>query len=399
MGLLLGGRVFYNFEKVNLARKKYQKGYCVNSFKIGAKYCYETKLTYPDIIKISNFPYKDSLKKECRKALDNFVKKDIKSKVLDNFNNGDTSIFFDYEDVRLFSLTKIGYSLKYRNSLYEGGAHENYYEGFKNFYKGKKELKLKDIVIDKKRFKNEAQKIYKEQRGLAPNDPLTKDGWFDNKFVLANEFAITNDGILFLYNPYEVKPFALGITKFLVPFDRVKKYLNLSFLKPILNTGKGKSYYFIDEDEGKIYLELSLNRIKSNKFLVSAKIFNFSEFSDKAWLSLSLPQFFEAKDIVNLKKIGFSSVRIYPKGRKIYNIKKDKSIRAKYILVEGELKNLKVGEFSFELKMKSLNFLKIYLRSSIKENGKKEPYTFPMNFSPEYKTDQQGFSVFVVIQK
>ena len=308
-------------------------------------------------------------------------------------------MFFDYEDIRFFSLTKIGYSLKYQETSYEGGEHGNYYEGFKNFYKGRKELKLKDIIVNKKGFKKEALKIYKEQKGLTADEPLTKDGWFDNKFVLAKEFAITEEGILFLYNPYEIKPFALGITRFLVPFGRVRKYLNLSLLKPLLNSKKIKSYYFIDEDEGKIYLKLTLNRIGRNKFLVSAKIFNFSEFSFRAWLSLSLPNFFERKDVDNVSKIGFKSVKIYSKGNKIYNIKKHKSMRAKYILVEGELENSKVGEFSFEINVKSKSSLKIYLRSSIEENGKEEPYTFPINYSPEYRTDQQGFSVFTVMVK
>lgn len=396
LGLAEADEVFYNFENFNLPQVKLSKKYCITSFKKSEKYCCETKLSYPDSAKISNFPYQESLKKEIKKALEDYKKNNIKVKTWVNLKDEIASTFFDYKEIHLFALTEIGYSLKFAGSSYSGGAHGNYYVGFKNFDKNGKEMKLSDIITDLKGFKKEALKIYKKQHNLKPNDPLTKDDWFDNEFILPKEFAVTNSGILFLYNPYEIKPYAAGVTKFFVPFNKVKNYLNSSLLAPLLKSKSKKSYYFIDESEGKIYLKLTLTQTGGNRFKVSTKIYNFVEFSQKCWLSLSLPQFFKAKDVMYLQKSGFKSVKIYPKGSKVYNIAKNKTIKAKYVLVEGELKDTQKGEFNFELNAKALNSLKIYLRASLKESGKEEPYTLPINYSPEYKTDQQGFSVFEI---
>ncbi len=394
--LLLGDRVFYDFEKINLSLIKSSKSYCINNFKKAAKFCYETKFTYPDANSVANFPFKNSLNKELKNTLNLFKKIDIKAKAKEAAQSDFGSSFFDNEKMLLFSVNKIAYTIKYIDTSYSGGAHGSYFESYKNLDKNGKEIKLTDIINDLEGFKKEALKIYKKQRGLKPDEPLTNDGWFDNKFVLAKEFAVTNEGILFTYNSYEVKPYAAGITTFLVPFNRVKNYINSSLLAPLLKTKKEKNYFFADENKGKIYLKLTLTQTGGNKFKVSAKIFNFAEFAQKCWLSISLPQFFNAKDILHLQKSGFKSVKIYPKGSRIYNIEKQKAIKAKYILVEGGLEDAQVGELSFEVNVKALNSLKIYLRASLKESAQEEPYTLPINYSSEYKSDQQGFSVYSI---
>ena len=394
--LLYSGRVFYDFEKFNPSVIKRSKSYCINNLKKAEKFCYEAKFEYFDANSVANFPFKKSLEKEIKDILTLYEIIDIKSKAKEFVENEYGMKFFDNEKMLLFSLTNISYTIKYIDTSYSGGAHGSYYVSYKNIYKNGKEIKLSDIITDLKGFKKEALKIYKKERGLKANESLTKDNWFDNKFVLAKEFALTDEGILFTYNPYEIKAYAEGITNFLVPFSQVKNYINSSLLTPLLKAKKKKSYYFIDEDEGKIYLKLTLSKIDGNRFRVSAKIYNFAEFADKSWLSVSLPQFFKAKDIKHLQKRGFKSVKIYPKGSKIYNIAKHKAIKAKYLLVEGELKDSNLGEFSFEIDAKALNSLKIYIRASLKEDSQKEPYTFPLNYTPRYKSDQQGFSVFVI---
>jgi len=55
----------------------------------------------------------------------------------------------------------------------------------------------------------------------------------------------------------------------------------------------------------------------------------------KSWLSISLPQIKSASKVLHLEKKGFKSVKIYPKGSKIFNYQSQKIMRAKYLLVEG----------------------------------------------------------------
>lgn len=43
-------------------------------------------------------------------------------------------------------------------------------------------------------------------------------------------FIIQKDGILFVYNIYEIAPYALGITSVLVPYDALKPLLNIDYL-------------------------------------------------------------------------------------------------------------------------------------------------------------------------
>ena len=397
---IYGGRVFYDFEKIAPSVIKRSKNYCVRNFKKAKKFCFEAQFEYIDTKSLTHFPFLKSLQKEGKESLNLFEQIDIKAKAKEVAENDFETKFYTKEKMYLFSVNKIAYTIKYIDIFYSGGAHGNYYVSYKNVDKNGKEIKLTDIISDLEGFKKAALTIYKKERGLKPNEALTKDGWFDNKFVLAKEFALTNEGILFTYNPYEIKAFAAGTTTFLVPFNEVKNYINNSFLAPLLKPTKERNYFFVDEYGDKIYIKLTLKQIKKDRFKVYVKFFNFAEFAQKCWLSLSLPQFIKSKDILNLQKSGFESVKIYPKGSKIYNIAKQKAIRAKYLLVEGELEKSNIGEFSFEVTTKAYNFLKIYLRASLKEIEKKELYTFPENDTLKYKSDQQGFSVFEIkVQK
>jgi Protein of unknown function (DUF3298) len=47
--------------------------------------------------------------------------------------------------------------------------------------------------------------------------------WFkDNIFTLNNNFAITDQGILFYYNNYEIASYVYGPTKIFIPYDSIE---------------------------------------------------------------------------------------------------------------------------------------------------------------------------------
>jgi hypothetical protein len=52
----------------------------------------------------------------------------------------------------------------------------------------------------------------------------------DNTFTLSQNFALTDKGISLHYNPYEVGPYVMGASDFVVPLDVVGPALNTSVI-------------------------------------------------------------------------------------------------------------------------------------------------------------------------
>lgn len=73
-----------------------------------------------------------------------------------------------------------------------------------------------------------AEKYFRKQEGLKPADKLDDEhGYFfeNGKFLLNDNFTLTPTGIKFLYNVYEIKPYAAGITEIEIPYEDLKGIL------------------------------------------------------------------------------------------------------------------------------------------------------------------------------
>jgi hypothetical protein len=116
--------------------------------------------------------------------------------------------------------------LSLRNFVYEysGGAHGNYGVSFYNFsLKTQKKLSLND-VLSKPRQKELSKLLeskLRENYQLKPKAPLT-EVLFEDKINYNNNFYITEKGIGFLYNPYEISAYAMGIIDLYIPFSSFK---------------------------------------------------------------------------------------------------------------------------------------------------------------------------------
>ncbi|NPA28109.1 MAG: hypothetical protein GXN91_03570, partial [Epsilonproteobacteria bacterium] len=97
--------------------------------------------------------------------------------------------------------------------------------------------------------------------------------------------------------------------------------------------------------------------------------------STKIYLSISLPQFKYSSSIKGLKSNNFKS-NIFEKGNTIYNIKLNRGVKAKYLLIEGEKRaNYTPSTLLFRVKTSNKELLKIYLKASFR--FKKELKSMP----------------------
>jgi hypothetical protein len=72
-----------------------------------------------------------------------------------------------------------------------------------------------------------AEEIFRKEKGLKPSVKLNEAGyWFnDNRFHLTDNFGLDDHGLFFLFNPYEVGPYAEGPIYISIPYHRIRKYL------------------------------------------------------------------------------------------------------------------------------------------------------------------------------
>ncbi|AFZ42453.1 hypothetical protein PCC7418_0216 [Halothece sp. PCC 7418] len=101
---------------------------------------------------------------------------------------------------------------------YMGGAHPNSYQTYLNFNKKTGDIiQLKDLITEEETVLEVAEKRFREVYDVAPNRPLTEAGLFENQLTLPENFAITQEGLLFFYNTYEIAPYAAGRYQFTIP--------------------------------------------------------------------------------------------------------------------------------------------------------------------------------------
>lgn len=120
-------------------------------------------------------------------------------------------------------------TLEYGGYNYQGGAHGGTFTGFINWNpKTGREVTLKDILADGKypELSKIAEGIFRKNEKLSDTSSLARDYFFkDNKFALNENYSLTPTGLRFIYNQYEIKPYAAGQTELLVPYLSIKNIL------------------------------------------------------------------------------------------------------------------------------------------------------------------------------
>jgi hypothetical protein len=122
-------------------------------------------------------------------------------------------------------------SVAVKNRGFLGGAHGFDDERLFVFdAKSGAMLTWDDLISSASRsvFLKAAEAEFRRVRGLAPGASLSEAGFTFEKgddFELPTNFALTDKGIVCHYNPYEVGPYVMGATDFVVPMDVVRPAL------------------------------------------------------------------------------------------------------------------------------------------------------------------------------
>ncbi len=159
------------------------------------------------------------------------------------FNEDNIQTWFLDINVDVVQQNKALLALKFTQADYMGGAHPNSSFSYLNYDRQSKAVLTLDSVLKPNTFsklETIAEQIFRKNEGLSPSQSLADAYFFDKDiFHLNSNFTLTSTGIEFLYNPYEIKPYAAGTTRLLVPYTAIKDIIKPNSIIHRLNNNAG----------------------------------------------------------------------------------------------------------------------------------------------------------------
>ena len=113
-------------------------------------------------------------------------------------------------------------------SVYEfqGGAHGNDKIIFLNLNAETGSiLKMKDIINDLEGFKSLAESHFKKSLKSNTDQLKMEDYFFGEPYQLPENIGFSEDGLVLLYNTYEIASYDKGYTEYVIPIDEVEPFL------------------------------------------------------------------------------------------------------------------------------------------------------------------------------
>ena len=109
---------------------------------------------------------------------------------------------------------------------YAGGAHPNTNRVFAVLDPATaREVPLDSVLVPgaRPRLVTAAEAAFRTARSMSADSSFAEAGfWFRNGFELSPNWGFVDDGMVFLYNPYEVAPYAWGPTRAVVRWPQLK---------------------------------------------------------------------------------------------------------------------------------------------------------------------------------
>lgn len=110
-----------------------------------------------------------------------------------------------------------------------GGAHGNDSIIFLNFNPQSGDLYALSDIINNKEKLSELAKTYFIKEVMTTNDEdVIEDYFFGEPFQLPENIGFSDEGLIFLYNVYEIASYAEGYTEFLIPYKELNDLLKVN---------------------------------------------------------------------------------------------------------------------------------------------------------------------------
>jgi len=305
-------------------------------------YCMRCTLEIPDINDTDAPDFFSFIPSQITDIIDQYRSCDPTS-IADPDNDTPTADWYEEFSASLEYTTPTTYTLMGEDGGYTGGAH-----GFQGFWyrnylkKSGKRLGYADLFKGdfNRTLTRIAERVYRRSAGLAPDAPLDGDepGWFENRFVLPENFAITTQGLLMSYNVYEVTPHAVPPPEFLLPYSAVR-----SLIDP-----KGPLAFALDPEHP---VAVEMQRQNMNLYLAVSKsgphtldvdatlLFEPGEEPSTikdSWLTLQFPALSDSRSIRVRSVEEGDILKIYPAGSLLYHY--GKKVRLPAAWLEAEMK-------------------------------------------------------------
>lgn len=111
---------------------------------------------------------------------------------------------------------------------FTGGAHGNSVITLLNFDPETGNLYTQDEIFKKSSdLKALVEKSFKMETASKSN--TSEDYFFGEDFKLPENVGFNEEGIIFLYNTYEIASYAQGITEFTIPYTEIYTFLNINY--------------------------------------------------------------------------------------------------------------------------------------------------------------------------
>lgn len=108
-----------------------------------------------------------------------------------------------------------------------GGAHGNTHVVFLNLDpETGNSIPIEEIIKDEEKFKELAIKYFKEKISKKKHDLDIVDSFYGKDFMLPETIGFSEEGVVILYNTYEIAAYSFGITEYVIPYSEASKYLD-----------------------------------------------------------------------------------------------------------------------------------------------------------------------------
>ena len=132
----------------------------------------------------------------------------------------ETEKIYQSEDIITFAISTYEF---------QGGAHGNDKIKFLNLNaKTGNILNINEMIDLSEAFKDIAKTFFLKNIETREENLKMEDFFFGKPFQLPENIGFSDDGLVLLYNVYEVASYAQGYTEFAIPFEEVQSYLKVN---------------------------------------------------------------------------------------------------------------------------------------------------------------------------